>query len=131
MRCRLAPQQGTIGFLQPRLGFGRIDAGDLVGEHLPEARQRVGHDLGARVPDPRADERSSAMQPRQIDGDDQGTRRIRSSQAAAARAGFGIALLPAYLAADDPGLVEVSLEKDLPERDVCSSSAVISRKFHE
>jgi DNA-binding transcriptional LysR family regulator len=42
----------------------------------------------------------------------------QTSQAAAARVGFGVALLPRYLAADDPGLVEVSLGERLPERDV-------------
>jgi DNA-binding transcriptional LysR family regulator len=42
----------------------------------------------------------------------------QTSQAAAARAGYGVALLPRYLAADDPGLVEVSLKRRLPERDV-------------
>lgn len=40
------------------------------------------------------------------------------SQAAAARAGFGVALLPRYLAINDPGLVKVSLGQRLPERDV-------------
>jgi DNA-binding transcriptional LysR family regulator len=40
------------------------------------------------------------------------------SQAAAARAGFGIALLPRYLAANDPGLVPVSFAEPLPKRDV-------------
>jgi DNA-binding transcriptional LysR family regulator len=40
------------------------------------------------------------------------------SQAAAARAGYGVALLPRYLAARDPRLVPVSLGKNLPERDV-------------
>ena len=42
----------------------------------------------------------------------------QSTQAAAARAGFGIALLPRYLAAADPGLVPVSLANKLPEREV-------------
>jgi len=32
--------------------------------------------------------------------------------------GYGVALLPRYLAADDPGLVRVSLGGRLPERDV-------------
>jgi DNA-binding transcriptional LysR family regulator len=40
------------------------------------------------------------------------------SQAAAARAGFGVALLPRYLAINDPGLVKVSLGQRLPERDL-------------
>ena len=40
------------------------------------------------------------------------------SQAAAARAGFGIALLPRYLAANDPGLVPVPFKEPFPERDV-------------
>jgi DNA-binding transcriptional LysR family regulator len=40
------------------------------------------------------------------------------SQAAAARAGYGIALLPRYLADDDPGLVQISLEEPMPDRDV-------------
>src|SRR5262249_58122020 len=35
----------------------------------------------------------------------------QTGQIAAARAGFGIAMLPHFLAADDPGLVEVSLSK--------------------
>ena len=42
----------------------------------------------------------------------------QTTQAAAARAGYGVALLPRYLAADDPGLVQVSLAGRLPERDV-------------
>jgi DNA-binding transcriptional LysR family regulator len=42
----------------------------------------------------------------------------QTTQAAAARAGFGVALLPRYVAADDPDLVEVSLAERLPERDV-------------
>jgi DNA-binding transcriptional LysR family regulator len=42
----------------------------------------------------------------------------QASQAAAARAGYGIALLPRYLAAKDPGLAQISLRKRLPERDV-------------
>ena len=42
----------------------------------------------------------------------------QTSQAAAARAGYGIALLPRYLAARDPGLVQVSLGKSLPTRDL-------------
>jgi DNA-binding transcriptional LysR family regulator len=40
------------------------------------------------------------------------------SQAAAARAGYGVALLPRYLAAKDPGLVPISLGELPPERDV-------------
>jgi DNA-binding transcriptional LysR family regulator len=42
----------------------------------------------------------------------------QASQAAAARAGYGIALLPRYLAANDPALVQISLRKRLPEREV-------------
>jgi DNA-binding transcriptional LysR family regulator len=42
----------------------------------------------------------------------------QTSQAGAARAGYGVALLPRYLAAGDPGLVPVSLGKRLPERDL-------------
>jgi DNA-binding transcriptional LysR family regulator len=42
----------------------------------------------------------------------------QTTQAAAARAGFGLALLPRYVAADDPELVPVSLAERLPERDV-------------
>lgn len=42
----------------------------------------------------------------------------QTTQAAAARAGYGVALLPCYVAADDPGLVRVSLEERLPERDL-------------
>src|SRR5262249_35672168 len=40
------------------------------------------------------------------------------AQAAAARAGYGIAILPRYLAANDPGLVQVSRRGRLPTRDV-------------
>jgi DNA-binding transcriptional LysR family regulator len=42
----------------------------------------------------------------------------QTTQAAAARAGFGVALLPRYVAATDPGLVPVSLANRLPEREV-------------
>ena len=42
----------------------------------------------------------------------------QTTQAAAARAGFGVALLPRYLAAGDPDLVPVSLANRLPEREV-------------
>jgi DNA-binding transcriptional LysR family regulator len=42
----------------------------------------------------------------------------QTTQAAAARAGYGVALLPQYVAADDPDLVQVSLGTRLPERDV-------------
>jgi len=42
----------------------------------------------------------------------------QTTQAAAARAGFGVALLPRYLAAGDPDLVQVSLANRLPEREV-------------
>jgi DNA-binding transcriptional LysR family regulator len=42
----------------------------------------------------------------------------QASQAAAARAGYGAALLPRYLAANDPGLVPIALGGRLPERDV-------------
>jgi DNA-binding transcriptional LysR family regulator len=42
----------------------------------------------------------------------------QTTQAAAARAGFGVALLPRYVAADDPDLVPVSLANRLPEREV-------------
>jgi DNA-binding transcriptional LysR family regulator len=42
----------------------------------------------------------------------------QTTQAAAARAGFGVALLPSYLAAADPDLVPVSLTGRLPEREV-------------
>jgi molybdate transport repressor ModE-like protein len=40
------------------------------------------------------------------------------SQAAAARAGYGVALLPKFVASDDSGLVPVKLEKQLPDREV-------------
>ena len=40
------------------------------------------------------------------------------SQAAAARAGYGIALLPQFLAANDPGLLSVEFGESLPNRDV-------------
>lgn len=40
------------------------------------------------------------------------------SQAAAARAGYGIALLPQFLAANDPGLVPVQFGEPLPNREV-------------
>ena len=43
----------------------------------------------------------------------------QTTQAAAARAGYGVALLPRYVvAAHEPDLVEVSLRQRLPERDV-------------
>ena len=42
----------------------------------------------------------------------------QTTQAAAARAGFGVALLPRYVAAGDQGLVQVSLGKRLPEREL-------------
>lgn len=42
----------------------------------------------------------------------------QSAQAAAARAGYGVALLPRYVAAGDPALVEVPLREHLPERDL-------------
>jgi len=42
----------------------------------------------------------------------------QTSQAAAARAGYGVALLPRYLAAKDSGLVKVLPGQLLPERDV-------------
>lgn len=41
-----------------------------------------------------------------------------NSQADAARAGVGVALLPRYLVADDPGLVRVALGHTPPERDL-------------
>ncbi len=40
------------------------------------------------------------------------------AQAGAARAGFGVALLPRYLVADDPRLAEVACDKPLLEREV-------------
>jgi DNA-binding transcriptional LysR family regulator len=42
----------------------------------------------------------------------------QTAQAAAARTGYGVALLPRYLAIDDPRLVQVSLGERLPARDV-------------
>ena len=42
----------------------------------------------------------------------------QTTQAAAARAGYGIALLPRFVAADDRGLVQVMPKERLPERDV-------------
>jgi DNA-binding transcriptional LysR family regulator len=42
----------------------------------------------------------------------------QAAQAAAARAGYGVALLPRYLAANDPGLAQVSIGEKLPNRDV-------------
>jgi DNA-binding transcriptional LysR family regulator len=43
----------------------------------------------------------------------------QTSQAAAARAGYGVALLPRYLVAThEPELVEILLTKHLPERDL-------------
>jgi DNA-binding transcriptional LysR family regulator len=42
----------------------------------------------------------------------------QTTQAAAARAGYGVALLPRYVAAGDAGLVEIELGERLPERDV-------------
>lgn len=40
------------------------------------------------------------------------------SQAAAARAGYGLALLPRYMAAKHPGLVPVPFGQPMPDRDV-------------
>jgi len=40
------------------------------------------------------------------------------SQAAAARAGYGVALLPRYLTANDPVLVTVPFAEPLPNREV-------------
>lgn len=42
----------------------------------------------------------------------------QTTQAAAARAGYGVALLPRFVAADDRGLVQVMPKERLPERDV-------------
>jgi DNA-binding transcriptional LysR family regulator len=42
----------------------------------------------------------------------------QSAQAAAARAGYGVALLPRYVGGGDPGLVEVPAGERLPERDL-------------
>lgn len=42
----------------------------------------------------------------------------QTSQAAAARAGFGVALLPRYLGRADPGLVEVDFAALPPEREI-------------
>jgi DNA-binding transcriptional LysR family regulator len=42
----------------------------------------------------------------------------QTTQAAAARAGFGVALLPRYVAADDHGLVQVLPGQRLPEREL-------------
>lgn len=42
----------------------------------------------------------------------------QTTQAAAARAGYGVALLPRYVAAGDPGLVEIAFDEHLPERDI-------------
>jgi DNA-binding transcriptional LysR family regulator len=42
----------------------------------------------------------------------------QTTQAAAARAGYGIALLPRYVAAGDQGLVQVSRGERLPEREL-------------
>src|SRR5262249_26912980 len=42
----------------------------------------------------------------------------QTAHAAAARAGYGVALLPRYVAAGNPGLVQVSLGERLPERDL-------------
>lgn len=42
----------------------------------------------------------------------------QAAQAAAARAGFGVALLPRYLAADDPRLAEIACDEPLLEREV-------------
>jgi DNA-binding transcriptional LysR family regulator len=42
----------------------------------------------------------------------------QTTQAAAARAGYGVALLPRYVAAGDQGLVQVLPGERLPERDV-------------
>jgi DNA-binding transcriptional LysR family regulator len=42
----------------------------------------------------------------------------QTTQAAAARAGYGVALLPRFVAANDRGLVQVMPKERLPERDV-------------
>jgi DNA-binding transcriptional LysR family regulator len=42
----------------------------------------------------------------------------QTAQAAAARAGFGIALLPHYLAAEDPGLQPAPVDAEAPQREV-------------
>ena len=42
----------------------------------------------------------------------------QTPQAAAARAGYGVALLPRFVAANDRGLVQVMPKERLPERDV-------------
>jgi DNA-binding transcriptional LysR family regulator len=42
----------------------------------------------------------------------------QTTQAAAARAGYGVALLPRYVAANDPALVEVMPRERTPEREV-------------
>ena len=42
----------------------------------------------------------------------------QTAQAAAARAGYGVALLPRYLASRDPKLVQVSLGEPVPMREV-------------
>jgi DNA-binding transcriptional LysR family regulator len=42
----------------------------------------------------------------------------QTTQAAAARVGYGVALLPRFVAANDPGLVQVMPKERLPERDV-------------
>jgi len=42
----------------------------------------------------------------------------QTGQIAAARAGFGIALLPHFLAAGDPALVELDLSKAPPTREL-------------
>ena len=42
----------------------------------------------------------------------------QTGQIAAARAGFGIALLPHFLAANDTGLVEVSPSQSPPQREM-------------
>ena len=52
------------------------------------------------------------------------------SQAAAARAGYGIAMLPRYLTASDRGLVPVLLDEHLPERDVWLLIRRVSLRSH-
>jgi DNA-binding transcriptional LysR family regulator len=42
----------------------------------------------------------------------------QTTQAAAARAGYGVALLPKYIVANEPDLVQVPMGAHLPERDV-------------
>jgi DNA-binding transcriptional LysR family regulator len=93
------------GFYATRAWRERLDAGhapllvgfDEAGAQFPEAQWLARRFRGARI----------------------GLRaNYQTGQIAAARAGFGIALLPYFLAAGDPDLVEVRLKEPPPAREL-------------